>query len=812
MTDLQNSQRGPWYGVIKMWRETCLIEDSSLFTPDKSVWTPSTVADFYKRFVEAPDEGAGSFAEKLDDQLKGASPETIQFTAELLFVHLLGVMDIRQDTKLAQVRHILGLMETPAAIPELMAIAQDGGFARTGIAFKTYRYRQLTQLLEITRALKKLPREERTRVLGDPWGFKEALLSAPVPAAQTQRNATLHLLHPETFEGTVSDGQKKQIASAFSKHVPAGEEDIDRQLAAIRKQLEIERGHRIDFYSDDLRSLWEPAPAVTQKAPAQPDSEPDQVTRPTTPSAMNDPNIIYYGPPGTGKTYITARKAVEIVDGQAPTDREAIMRRFAELRDLGQVEFLTFHQSYSYEEFVEGIRPVISDADESGGENKHIAYECRSGVLRNICSMAAGASARSKSAFEFDPKTTNVWKMSLGNTRNSNDAEIYEDAIENGVVTLGYGKGLDFAGCDTVDAVSAKLREKAPEIADNDYNITAVNTFKNSMQLGDLVVVSDGNRKFRAIGRLTGEYRFVPRNRHQQVRPVEWLLVLEDSLPHERILRNVFSQQTIYCLRDHVLKPDALRELLSGNVSASPPPHVLIIDEINRGNIAKILGELITLLEPDKRIGAANEVRVTLPYSGDTFGVPANLYVIGTMNTADRSIALIDTALRRRFRFEEMMPDSNVLRQHVGEGGFVNGVDVAALLDRINERIELLYDRDHMIGHAYFLKVHDLVGLRDAFVYRVIPLLQEYFYGDWTRVALALGCGFEIEAKTPNTKNPAPLLRAKRLELKGLEVDHDIESGVRFSVNPAFLQAPADELDVYFHSVIDPTGLESSEG
>ena len=107
MTDLQNSQSGPWYGVIKLWRETCLIEDSSLFTPDKSVWTPSTVADFYKRFVEAPDEGAGSFAEKLDDQLKGASPETIQFTAELLFVHLLGVMDIRQDTKLAQVRHIL---------------------------------------------------------------------------------------------------------------------------------------------------------------------------------------------------------------------------------------------------------------------------------------------------------------------------------------------------------------------------------------------------------------------------------------------------------------------------------------------------------------------------------------------------------------------------------------------------------------------------------------------------------------------------------------------------------------------------------
>jgi hypothetical protein len=170
------------------------------------------------------------------------------------------------------------------------------------------------------------------------------------------------------------------------------------------------------------------------------------------------------------------------------------------------------------------------------------------------------------------------------------------------------------------------------------------------------------------------------------------------------------------------------------------PPYAVFIDEINRGNVARILGELITLLEPDKRLGAPNELIVTLPYSRKLFGVPRNLYVIGTMNTADRSVEALDVALRRRFEFTEISPRLDLIDFSV-EGD----IDVDELLKAINRRLEKLIDRDHCIGHAYLLELKDnptLDALKRVFRHRIIPLLQEYFFGDWGKIGLVLGGAF----------------------------------------------------------------------
>lgn len=211
----------------------------------------------------------------------------------------------------------------------------------------------------------------------------------------------------------------------------------------------------------------------------------------------------------------------------------------------------------------------------------------------------------------------------------------------------------------------------------------------------------------------------------------------------------------------------------------STPKYAIFIDEINRGNISKIFGELITLIEPSKRLGADDEIMVELPYSKEKFGVPSNLYIIGTMNTADRSIALIDTALRRRFEFVEMMPEYDNLNKIN-----IEGINIGEMLKTINERIEYLYDRDHTIGHAYLMGVTDMGALANVFKNKILPLLQEYFYDDWEKIRLVLGDSQFIKEKKP----------AKVLFKSGMDY---IDDKILYEINNEAFNNPQSYIEIY---------------
>lgn len=227
------------------------------------------------------------------------------------------------------------------------------------------------------------------------------------------------------------------------------------------------------------------------------------------------------------------------------------------------------------------------------------------------------------------------------------------------------------------------------------------------------------------------------------------------------------------------------RGLRKGAVSEQKEqPYILIIDEINRGNVSRIFGELITLIEKDKRLGGKEELEVQLPYSKESFGVPENLYIIGTMNTADRSVEALDTALRRRFSFEEVAPSPDIISKYgklSTSDGVLNAngynIDLVKLLSIINERIEILLDRDHMIGHSYFMNADDIPGLKEAFGKQIIPLLQEYFYGDYGKISLVLGEGFCTGRKVNNVSD-------KFAEAKDYDIDSFSEKVVYRITDP----------------------------
>lgn len=390
-------------------------------------------------------------------------------------------------------------------------------------------------------------------------------------------------------------------------------------------------------------------------------------------------NRILFGAAGTGKTYNTINHALAILENKElveianqenqPDGRKKLKDQFDKLKSEGRIKFVTFHQSFSYEDFVEGIRAETDD-------NGQLSYDVKAGVFKEICDTAKLNSNR------IILDADNSFKNSIN------------EAIE-------------------------RLIQKVQKAEITFYTKRSIEFKVYGNENGAIYAITSGVQRVSLSKKHIYEYLENPSDEILDQKSYEWAIA--------------------YTLRSEIKYEGIQRKKKS---------YILIIDEINRGNISRIFGELITLIEDSKRQGAEEELSVTLPYSKEEFAVPSNVYIIGTMNSSDRSLTGLDIALRRRFTFIEMPPQPKEIKHEDGElikisGKDKNGNDqqviVADLLSVMNQRIEVLLDRDHCIGHANFMslrKTPTLEHLAVIFKQKIIPQLQEYFFDDWSKINL----------------------------------------------------------------------------
>lgn len=414
-------------------------------------------------------------------------------------------------------------------------------------------------------------------------------------------------------------------------------------------------------------------------------------------------NQILYGPPGTGKTYNTIDEALRIINPEFyqanKGNRDVLKHEFNRLiikdiesDDQGRIAFVTFHQSMSYEDFIEGIKPVLTALDEETAEQgESITYKVQKGIFRHMCDKAA-------LPVSIDIDFNSSWEKFVNHLMKQKAEVIFR-------------------------STSSELKLEKESSTPDGLKLRFKKSWDTTQEQGQAVF---------HVGKSTIQKIFNQRVNLTDPELRQWVAI-RDIVGGGRATTHLAVYKSFFEFAN-------LSESFKNK--KKDLPYVLIIDEINRGNISQIFGELITLIEEDKRLGKAEALQAVLPYSKEKFSVPQNLFIIGTMNTADRSIEALDTALRRRFTFIEMPPKPEIIREHGKSKGEIDGIDLIKLLETINKRIEKLLDKDHQIGHSYFMDIEGLDALKLTFTHKIIPLLEEYFYGDMGKIGLVLGSGF----------------------------------------------------------------------
>lgn len=434
-------------------------------------------------------------------------------------------------------------------------------------------------------------------------------------------------------------------------------------------------------------------------------------------------NVVLYGAPGTGKTYDVPELAVRLCDPSfmaAEPSREEIVSRYNQLKTEKRIAFTTFHQSLDYEDWIEGLRPVVN-------ENSQVTYKIVSGIFKKLCEEAERPVVKDKQVGISDNAV--VWKVSLAGT---GDNDVRRECMENNHIRIGW------------DGYGPVISDETDWSVYNGEGKQILDAYINKMKIGDIVMSCYSSQTIDAIGVVVGEYEFEDKfPNYKRVRRVNWLVKNISENIVEMNDGKTMTLGTVYRLNSITL--DNVKSILekydtSSKMEENDKAYVMVIDELNRGNVSKVFGELITLLEADKRKGRINAESVVLPYSKKGFHIPNNVYLIATMNTADRSLGSLDYAIRRRFAFiaekpfgldvegfdEDLFEKVSSLFVKNFDDYKESGWDQTMKLEPADTLSDEYKPEDVWIGHSYFLMQDEEDNTSNRLLYEIIPLLEEY--------------------------------------------------------------------------------------